>query len=71
MKEVRVDMAELGPDPLSKSLMVVVAHSMRGGVKSPGDTMDILIPSGIEMSLREGQPLEEIGEWQITVKKVS
>ena len=66
-----VEMHRAGPDELTQSIMVLIAQAMRGGVSDGGESLTIMVPPGVEMSLTKDGPLDDIGEWEIIIKKVS
>lgn len=67
----RVEIFEAGSDPTTQAIMVLIAMAMKGGIREAGENVTIMVPAGIEMGFSEDGPMDDIGEWELVLKKVS
>lgn len=68
-KETRVEIIEMGGDVMTKATMALVWKAFTGGVKSPGDSVTIMVPAGVEVGL-DRDKMEELGEYEIVIRRV-
>lgn len=69
----KVEIKKLDPDndPVVRAVMFLIADCMSKGARTVDDKIAIMVPDGVEFSVNKGGPYEEMGEWEITLRKVS
>jgi hypothetical protein len=65
----RVDVFEMdGRDPITQAIAMVVWMAWKGGVRSPGEKMTVVVPP-MDMGDDETK-MVDVGEYEIEVRKV-